>query len=140
MWTKAFALPWDEKSLAVEALLRLVVVRVTLLISQPDLRPTVRPDAPSKVASPADIALAIDRAAKLLPGSSCLPKAIAGIAMLARHGYASRLRIGLKNDAGHLAAHAWVEYEGNVLLGGAVSHREFHALPELKFQEHSRAN
>lgn len=115
-------------------------MRIRLLISQPDLRAPVSAKTGRNLVSAAEIALAIERAAKLLPGCSCLPKAMAAVTMLAHYGYPSQLRIGLKNDFGDLAAHAWVEFNGNILVGGAVSRREFLALPDIVFQEHSRAN
>jgi Transglutaminase-like superfamily len=48
----------------------------------------------------------------------CLPRALAGQMMLRRRKIGSRLYLGVarKNDA--LVAHAWLELNGQVILGG----------------------
>lgn len=60
---------------------------------------------------------AVDRASRRL-GLTCLPRALAAHALLARRGIRTDLRIGVARTAGSpLEAHAWVEREGVVLLG-----------------------
>ena len=51
-------------------------------------------------------------------GSSCLPQALAAQAMLRRRGISSRLCLGVAQDEGNLAAHAWVEVGKEVVIGG----------------------
>lgn len=48
----------------------------------------------------------------------CLPRALAAQAMLRRRGIASRLCLGVARDKGELAAHAWIECGGAVIVGG----------------------
>jgi hypothetical protein len=69
----------------------------------------------------AQVAWAIDAASRRLPGTTCLPRAMAAHFLLGRLGQKSDLRLGaaLKPD-GLLEAHAWVEVEGRVIIGGAV--------------------
>ena len=57
---------------------------------------------------------------KRIPGgSNCLVQAIAAGVLLGRHGYSSRLRLGVaRAPDGRLEAHAWVETDGKALLGG----------------------
>ena len=69
---------------------------------------------------PSRIAWAVDAAARLLPGRTCLTDALAADVMLCRCGYRSLLRIGVKKrsgGAGPLEAHAWVESDGSIVVG-----------------------
>ncbi|HEX6042085.1 lasso peptide biosynthesis B2 protein, partial [Longimicrobium sp.] len=55
------------------------------------------------------VRLAVDAVARWVPGSTCGTRALAMIALLAREGYASDLRLGIRRRTdGRLAAHAWV--------------------------------
>jgi len=70
------------------------------------------------------IVWAVEAAARNIPASSCLNKALAAQALLARHGYASHLMIGVaKNDACTLEAHAWITCQDRVLIGGPETGR-----------------
>lgn len=59
----------------------------------------------------------------LLADRPCLTQAIACRWLLAKKGYASDLRMGVrKNDAGDgIMAHAWLEMDGQIVLGGGDS-------------------
>jgi hypothetical protein len=60
---------------------------------------------------------------RLLPNRPCLPQALAAQFLLRRRGARpAHLRIGVaRNDDGSIEAHAWLERDGQVLLGGAES-------------------
>lgn len=64
---------------------------------------------------------------------SCFPQALVGEMLLERNGHPARLRIGvIKQPGGDLKAHAWVEQNGEVVIGGPISHVErYTPLPEL---------
>jgi hypothetical protein len=65
-----------------------------------------------------ELAIAVRRASRLVPGATCLPQALATRAMLTRRGIVSELRIGVARDArGDVQAHAWVEVAGRVVIG-----------------------
>jgi hypothetical protein len=66
------------------------------------------------------IAWAVAAASGLVPdGSNCLIRALAAGRMLSHYGYASTLQIGVtKALDGGLAAHAWLESDGRVIIGG----------------------
>ena len=68
-----------------------------------------------------DIAWAVVAAYQVVPGgNNCLARALAAKLMLARFGYRSELRVGaLKNETEAFAAHAWLEAEGRIIVGGA---------------------
>lgn len=62
----------------------------------------------------------IDTAARLVPGATCLTKALAAQLLLVRSGYQSQMRIGVaKDDRGQFVAHAWLISNGRIVVGGA---------------------
>lgn len=69
-------------------------------------------------ASPERIAWAVQAASRYVPDAACLVQALAAQTLLARNGYAAEVRIGVALEQGVLQAHAWVESQGKVLIGG----------------------
>lgn len=62
---------------------------------------------------------AITRAARFVPVASCLTQALSLQVMLGRRGLGSRLCIGVRKGKNKdFEAHAWVERDGRVLIGG----------------------
>ncbi|MBX6771142.1 MAG: lasso peptide biosynthesis B2 protein [Chloroflexi bacterium] len=58
----------------------------------------------------------------LLGNAPCLVQALTVHALLRRHGQPSSLHIGVrKGERGRLEAHAWVECEGSILIGGPAA-------------------
>lgn len=99
---------------------------LTLAICRARLRcqnfATVRAWASSKGRGAAPInrlAWSIEAASKRMNGTSCLSKALALQHMLAQNGHESELRIGVDKSGGLFAAHAWLVYRGQVLVGGS---------------------
>jgi len=89
-----------------------VLNRLTRRIGQP-----VRPSDDGSVPVEA-IVWAVRRASMLVPGATCLTQALVGRVLLARAGHGSELRIGVeKSPAAGFAAHAWLEHDGEVVLG-----------------------
>ena len=68
-----------------------------------------------------DICKAIVIAARYVPGSTCLVQSITGRAMLRRTGCVTELKIGVLKDSSDFHAHAWLENEDSVLLGGEIT-------------------
>lgn len=57
-------------------------------------------------------------AQRVIPQATCLPQALAAEALLTRGGLPAQLQIGVrKTSAGTLAAHAWVESDGRIVVG-----------------------
>jgi hypothetical protein len=54
-------------------------------------------------------------------GGTCLMNALTAQALLGRYGYPVKLRIGASRQNGGFAAHAWVERNGQVVIGGPAS-------------------
>ncbi len=66
------------------------------------------------------VASFVRRVARFVPGALCLAQAIAAQRQLAKLGYQTTIRIGVKSDsAQHLKAHAWLIYKDEIILGGA---------------------
>jgi hypothetical protein len=65
------------------------------------------------------IAWAVRAAGRFIPGgTNCLVRALATQSLLGQYGYRSELRIGVRKAAdGALAAHAWLESAGAVVIG-----------------------
>jgi hypothetical protein len=65
---------------------------------------------------------AAEIAARVVPGTRCLVKALTAQALLARAGVATEVFAGVRrrNDR-MLEAHAWLERDGEVLIGGDPS-------------------
>lgn len=62
-------------------------------------------------------------AARLVPGTRCLGRALTARALLRREGIPSSLVVGVKRDTTGIAAHAWLEHDGRVLInGGPAGH------------------
>ena len=81
----------------------------------PPPRRTVAPPPPERIAwAVRAVGVATPR------GSNCLVRALATQAMLARYGHLSELKIGVrKSEDGRIAAHAWLESAGGVIIGDA---------------------
>lgn len=64
------------------------------------------------------IAWAVSAMARRIPGTQCLPQAVAALALLRREGYDAELRVGIARDGAHnVIGHAWVEHGGQVIIG-----------------------
>ncbi|UUL82379.1 lasso peptide biosynthesis B2 protein [Sphingomonas qomolangmaensis] len=61
----------------------------------------------------------VRHSAKLVPGASCLTQALAMRYLMLRAGEGCTIRIGVRETANRpFDAHAWVMYQGRVLIGG----------------------
>ncbi|HEX9631371.1 MAG TPA: lasso peptide biosynthesis B2 protein [Gemmatimonadales bacterium] len=78
------------------------------------------------------IVWAVSTASRVVPRATCLTQALATQALLDRYGYTTQLRIGVaKSDTGALEAHAWVECDGQILVGNLRTIDRFVPLPPL---------
>ena len=65
----------------------------------------------------------VARAARIVPGATCLVQALAAEWLLTRAGVASTVRFGVARGEGGFEAHAWLETRGCVVLGGETAGR-----------------
>ena len=128
-----FKMPAPERRLALRALGWLVVMRAALrVMSFTTIRRFVESRSGSSAASHADWPRAVrragQRAARTLPGSSCLARSLVGELLLRRGGHPATLRIGVAalpvaeavgTTRAELDAHAWVESGGLLVAGDA---------------------
>lgn len=117
--------PPRERRLLIQATVLLTLVRagLPLLPFRVLLRLTRGMERPVRPRRGGDIPVhcitwAVRRASRLIPGATCLTQALTGRVLLARAGHPSELRIGVrKSPAAGFEAHAWLEHEGEVVLG-----------------------
>jgi hypothetical protein len=69
-------------------------------------------------ASVARVSRAVRRAARVVPGSTCLVQALATAWLLRRRGIAAHLHFGVCRADGSLGGHAWLEAGGRIVIGG----------------------
>lgn len=66
---------------------------------------------------------------RMFPNTPCLTQAVVTHGLLLRNGHPSQLRIGVRKDGeGRFGAHAWVESEGRVVVGGEALSEGFEVL------------
>jgi hypothetical protein len=76
------------------------------------------------------VAWAVMVASHYIPGARCLAQALATQVLLERRGYPTQLRIGFTRDkGGQMSAHAWVESQGRVAIGGAGNMARYILVP-----------
>jgi hypothetical protein len=79
----------------------------------------------------AEIVWAVDRVSQCWSGIlTCLPRALAVRSMMARRHWGCRLEIGVARDErGVFESHAWVEHEGEVIIGNVPNLERYAKLP-----------
>ena len=121
-WT---SLTVDDRVLILRAWFWLVVVRCSLwFVPFRQVRRIVAASAPGRWARfsgnrlPSSIGWAVEAVGRRTPGATCLVRALAAQVLLQRAGHSADLRIGIARDGTErIAAHAWVESQGSVIVG-----------------------
>jgi hypothetical protein len=134
---KWFNLPSRERRLFLRALPLVVAVRAALWVLpwRWTLGLTRRLSATRARRAPGtvdEVVRAVVRAAGRVPRATCLTRAIATSLMLARRGTPASIRFGVARDpGGRFIAHAWVESEGRIVIGGTTSPRRYASFPAV---------
>lgn len=122
----ASALSWDERYLALRAIALLALSRAALLLLGYARTRRVVDRSPVGVRRGPEFAAAVrramQRAARSLPGSTCLPQALVAARLLRTAGLPAELTIGVAYGASPaigLHAHAWVRSGDLVVVGDA---------------------
>jgi hypothetical protein len=125
-----------ERGLALRAIGWLALARAALIVmSFAQLRRWVEThDSPSRAAAPDwphFVRRAVSRAARTLPGSTCLARSLVAERLLHAGGHEARLTIGVARGPVSgaeraLDAHAWVESGGVLVSGDAELERYTH--------------
>jgi hypothetical protein len=74
---------------------------------------------------------------RYVPQATCLTQALAAQILLHRYGHPASLRIGVaRSQSGKFEAHAWLESDGVVVIGGteAELRRRYSPLPTLEWK------
>jgi hypothetical protein len=134
VWRSFAALDGGRRRLAAEATLLLGLVRIGLrILSFPTLQRALDrcarwraagrslSDRGSRPGDADEVAWAVSAVARRLPGpTTCLAEALAAVTMLRARGHAAEVRFGVERRETRtraLAAHAWVECDGRVVVG-----------------------
>lgn len=114
---------WTERLLLLRALFVVCITRLGLWVLPIG---TVRRIALSgrkgtRVVHPVPtLVWAVRASSRFVPLATCLTQALALQWLLSRSGHTSRIHLGARRDAsGKFEAHAWVECEDRVVMGGA---------------------
>ena len=138
---KFLSLTHSDRHLLVSAVFLLGAIRLglwllpfptwrRLLVSRTETTPELKAAEP---ASQNRVVWAVKVASRYIPGVKCLALALATKVLLAHQGYISELRIGVvKSKSGQLEAHAWVESQGKIVIGGARDLSYYTPLPLLE--------
>lgn len=118
-----------DRRLVVEAGALVAVTRLALSLLPYPRVPTLMARLAARSRSRQD-AIRSDRLAwgvaltsRYIPRATCLTQALALQALLSRHGRSGVVHFGVAKDDGALRAHAWLESEGRILVGGAEAAR-----------------
>jgi hypothetical protein len=124
-------LPHPRKIFLIKSMVLIILTRSMLrLFSFSRVRKiSARMSSPGEDADLEDLVWSVRTASHLL-GSSCLANAISGQILLSRHNHPSKLRIGVFKDD-KFEAHAWLEVEGQVVLG--ETEREYTPIYDVKW-------
>lgn len=138
---KFFHLPWREKILFLKAAGFVLLIRLGLWLLPFRVLRNLLSNRKKTIARtetayrpPIDkIVRMIKAASACVPLATCLTQAFAAQVLLARYGYAARIRIGvIKTEGGRLQAHAWVESEGRIIIGELPDLSRFRVLSSLR--------
>lgn len=131
---KLTTLPSGERALALQALGTLSVVRLLLwVLPFRHVRAVVdrwasAPTGETDLAIARAVRRAVDRAARTITGSDCLPQALTAELMLRRAGLPARVSIGVASNGKLLSAHAWVESAGLLVTGDSTDIGQYRTL------------
>ena len=78
------------------------------------------------------IAWLAKRASNFVPGATCLVQALAGKVIFGLYSYEPTIVIGVKKgDLGDIHSHAWLEYDGQIIIGNLEDIDEYVQITKL---------
>ena len=138
---KFFRVPPTDRYLLVKSAFLLGVIRLVLslfplkrllsLVGSVKPKPT-EVNSADKMSSDR-IPWAVEVASRYVPFATCLTRALVVQMLFTKEGYPAHLCIGVaKSKEDRLEAHAWVESEGRIVIGGLKDISRFNLLPPLE--------
>lgn len=134
---KFFGRSWADKVLLVRALGLVGSVRIGLwmlpyqkvrrLVDQPlRMTPLYPPFSPEAVAYHRRVVAAVEAIGRRVLGDTpCLTQALVAQRLLRQAGYETELHIGVTKREGELLAHAWLEQDDIIVIGGSRSRQRY---------------
>lgn len=112
----------------------MVRIRLTIFGYRSFERSPVRVRSTKINVEPVYIANVVARASRFVPGALCLAQSLTAQRQLARYGFDTTMRIGVKSDdGGKLLAHAWLLHNDLVILGGTdVQLEDYEIMTDMK--------
>ena len=110
-----------------------ILLNILEKASQSNL-PFLTPDLPNPSLFLHKIVWSVNTATRNMPGGAkCLARALTAKFLMTRYGHFSELCIGVtKKNQGKIEAHAWIEYQGQVIIGFLPDLPRYIPLPSLK--------
>jgi hypothetical protein len=121
---RLLSLPASDRRLFTQALSLVLVVRLALWLVPLARLHRVLTAGRVETASLAPararrLAWAVAAASRTVPRATCLTRALALQLLLRQRGSLSRIHVGfVRRDPGEVRGHAWLEWQGKVLIGG----------------------
>jgi hypothetical protein len=135
-----FRLPFAEKTLLVESLFLVTFISLALrIIPFRFLKKALAPRSATEVRQkPVDwkkinsIARSVSLVSRFVPFATCLPQALAAMFLIKARGQHSDLKIGVaKGEGKDFRAHAWLETNGRIIIGGFPTNWQYKVLASL---------
>jgi hypothetical protein len=119
---------------AVRLGLRTLSFRWLWRLTQQLAQPQMRSQSPVSLLSEIDAIVWAVKVASRYAGSSvsCLPRALTTYILMGGAGVDANFRLGVVHTGADLEAHAWVEWNGRVLVGKLPDLERFISLPLLR--------
>ena len=125
---KFLGLNWQEHCLLLQTVFVVMSLRAALVslafrqVNELLSRRAKRRRAPRNI-SKARVIWAVRTASAFVPGSTCLTQALAAKYQLERFGLNTQLHLGVTKENGRLLAHAWLQCDGEAIIGGEIAPR-----------------
>ena len=112
-----FALSAGDRALLIEAVAAVVLFRLALFFVGVDRLRAWSGRLVARSAPVDRVAWAVGAASRWVPGATCLASALAAQRLMSVRGCASELHIGVARQERQIAAHAWLESGGRIVIG-----------------------
>lgn len=126
---KLLRLSLSDCYLLAKSLMLVIVIRVGLWILPfrtvqallaTLIRVTATASVPTSRVSIDRVRWAVTLTSRYVPKATCLTQTLAAKVLLSQCGYTAQVRVGVARDASEqLQAHAWIESEGRIVIGGS---------------------
>jgi len=125
---KFLDLEWQERCLLLQTVFVVMSLRAALeLLAFRQVNDLLSHRAKRRRAvrniSKARVIWAVRTASAFIPGSTCLTQALAAKYQLERFGLNTQLHLGVNKENGRLLAHAWLQCDGEAIIGGEIAPR-----------------